>query len=699
VSAPPIDRVGLVARHAPRVRGVRPRWPMQLGNGTFGFTADITGLQTYPTAYPHRYGDATGTLLGTMAQWGWHSIPAERPYELAETERSYETPRGPRPYVDLSRDTGAGGEVRGDTAEEWLRNNPHRLQLARIGFVTGAAASDLSAVDQRLDLWTGTLTSRFRAPEHGGPVTVTTAVHPERDAVGVISAAGWAIRLAFPYGSESWALADDWDRPESHTTRLTAADTDGHRRWRVDRALDETGYLVWITTNGEVRGSGAHAIVVDPPPAEDLWLVTEMRPDGEPPTALTAAELITASQQYWPRFWGSGAALDLGDVDDPRAAELERRAVLSQYVTRINCAAPLPPSETGLLTNSWRGKAHLEMHWWHVAHFALWGRPELVEASLDWYTSIADRARATARRQGYAGVRWPKQVGPDGRESPSDIGTFLLWQQPHPIHLAELVVRAHRSAGQPERADELQRRWAPLVAQTADFMADVAEPLPNGRFGLGPPLVPAQESYGAMRARVTNPAYELAYWRWALRVAQRWHHELGAAVPPVWGQVAEGLVEPLVRDGVLAAIGVEPWTVRTDHPSMLAGYGFVPPVGMISETVAASTLQDVLDDWDWDSTWGWDYPVIAMTAARLHRPELAVDGLLMPVAKNEHGDNGHNRQDDRLPVYLPGNGGLLAALAMMASGWDGGPSLPGLPSDWPVRHEGFVRSPGAEPVR
>ncbi len=28
-------------------------------------------------------------------------------------------------------------------------------------------------------------------------------------------------------------------------------------------------------------------------------------------------------------------------------------------------------------------------------------------------------------------------------------------------------------------------------------------------------------------------------------------------------------------------------------------------------------------------------------------------------------------QDKRLRLYLPGNGGLLAAVAMMAGGWDG----------------------------
>ena len=86
-----------------------------------------------------------------------------------------------------------------------------------------------------------------------------------------------------------------------------------------------------------------------------------------------------ASAQHWQRFWEQGGALDLSGSTDPRAAELERRVVLSQYLTAIQCAGSLPPQETGLTYNSWFGKFHLEMHWWHAAHFALWNRVELLE--------------------------------------------------------------------------------------------------------------------------------------------------------------------------------------------------------------------------------------------------------------------------------------------------------------------------------
>ena len=43
-----------------------------------------------------------------------------------------------------------------------------------------------------------------------------------------------------------------------------------------------------------------------------------------------------------------------------------------------------------------------------------------------------------------------------------------------------------------------------------------------------------------------------------------------------------------------------------------------------------------MQSWDWSSTWGWDYPLMAMTAARCGEPELAVDVLLMDVPKNRY---------------------------------------------------------------
>ena len=103
------------------------------------------------------------------------------------------------------------------------------------------------------------------------------------------------------------------------------------------------------------------------------------------------------------------------------------------------------------------------------------------------------------------------------------------------------------------------------------------------------------------------------------------------------------------------------------------------------------TAQRVRDTWQWDRCWGWDFPMAAMAAARTGQPELALDFLLLDTSKNRYLPNGHNYQRPDLPAYLPANGGLLAATALMCAGWTGGPneSVPGFPKNgkWSVRCE------------
>lgn len=237
-----------------------------------------------------------------------------------------------------------------------------------------------------------------------------------------------------------------------------------------------------------------------------------------------------------------------------------------------------------------------------------------------------------------------------------------------------------------------------LVFATADFMASYpAWDEPAQRFVLGPALIPAQESYGSTRRTNLNPTFELACWHWGLATAQRWRERLGLERNPRWDRVLAALSRPHVQDGVYTGIETPPFTIRRDHPSMVAALGFLPPTPLIDANIMARTFDDVLRTWDWPSTWGWDYPMLAMTAARLGRPEDAVNALFLDSPKNRFLANGHNYQSKRLPLYLPGNGGLLTAVAMMAAGWDGAPEepAPGFPKNgpWRVRQEGLLRVP------
>ena len=58
--------------------------------------------------------------------------------------------------------------------------------------------------------------------------------------------------------------------------------------------------------------------------------------------------------------------------------------------------------------------------------------------------------------------------------------------------------------------------------------------------------------------------------------------------------------------------------------------------------------------------------------------------------------NGHDFETRELPCYLPGNGGLLSAVAMMAGGFMDGSATPvavGFPKGWGARSEGFKSYP------
>jgi len=135
---------------------------------------------------------------------------------------------------------------------------------------------------------------------------------------------------------------------------------------------------------------------------------------------------------------------------------------------------------------------------------------------------------------------------------------------------------------------------------------------------------------------------------------------------------------------------------KTDHPSVLGTWGMLPATPLLDSATMRHTFNLVWDTWDWKDTWGWDFPMTAMTATRLGLPGKAIDALLMPIKTNTYLPDGHNYQDDRLRIYLPGNGGLLAAAAMMCAGYDQSNGLlPGIPKDgsWKVSWEGLQKMP------
>ena len=687
-----INRSELVRRHNPELNRVDFLSPFTVGNGEFAFTADITGLQSFPEEYY-----ANGIPLETLSNWAWHSMPNPDGFQLKDACEWIDT-HGRRIGYPTRQNTPAG---------KWLRANPHRMPLGQTGFLlikangTPATPDDVRNVRQHLDLWTGVLHSAYSL--EGDSVQVTTVCHPQLDMVAIrvesplIAKGRLRIVFAFPY-SYDLSIKNkpplDWRHPDLHQTDILSRN---QHRVVLSREADSTRYTVTIGWSGNaiLEKQATHRYVLLPSPPtrtiEFTFLFAESTGGAELPDVRST---LSASRRHWENFWNRGGAMDFSGCTDPRAFELERRIVLSQYLTRIQSAGSIPPQESGLTHISWYGKHHTEMAWWHTAHFALWGRTELLENSLTWFRNILpNTVQATKAQRGVPGARWSKMVGPEGRESPGG-NPFIIWNQPNPIYLAELCYRANPSP-------ETLRKYKDVVFASAEYMAAFAFwDAGRRRYVLGPPVWLAQEIYEPKTAQ--NPLFELAYWAFGLDLAQKWRQRLGLPIQAVWDRIASNLAPLPVAAGLYVGLESTPDTFtnpesRRDHPSMLMAYGFLPGKG-VDKDAMRRTLSKVLADWNWDvKIWGWDYPMIAMTAARLGEPEKAMDILLKDLPHNRYLRNGHCPGTSDLPVYLPANGALLAAAAMMAAGWDNGPAIdaPGFPKNgrWNVRREGLMKLP------
>lgn len=693
----PIDREALVARNNPQVSSFDSLASLSVGNGEFAFTVDATGLQTFPSVYKK------GVPLGTQSQWGWHSFGNPNKYKPEEYLKEHDFGRGHKEiYACQFKEDGRQKE-----ASNWYRMNPHRLHLGIVGLELGddVKTSDITDIAQTLDMWNGVINSHFTLK--GNAFDVQTVCHPQMDMISasITSPARAGVKLHFPY--PTGAHADDacnWDANNKHTTDIVFENAQSAV---LKRTLDSTVYYVSLRWEGKasLKEKSANYFVLTP--AEDKLAFsckfTSAFPgtvfESEPAvytsadTLPTFAETLAAGNSYWNNFWKNGAAVDFSHCTDPRAKELERRVVLSQYLLAIQSAGSVPPQETGLTYNSWFGKFHLEMIWWHQAWQALWGHPELLDRTLGWYETVEPVAREIARRQGFDGVRWMKMTDPSGTEAPSNVGSFLIWQQPHFIYLAELVYRANPS-------DEVIKKYNHLVQETAKFMYFFATYDEfHGRFILKG-AIPAQETLRA--ATTINPPFELSYWHYAMNVAQQWRERVGEKRNLEWDEMIDKL-SPLAynEDSLYLAAENAVDTYKdirftSDHMAVLGSVGILPMNKLIRADYMKNTLHWVWDNWNWGKTWGWDYPMTAMNATRLGEPEKAVGALLMDKRTNTYLLNGHNYQDGRLRCYLPGNGGLLTAVALMCAGWDGCEvKNPGFPQDgtWDVRWEGLKPMP------
>jgi hypothetical protein len=274
---------------------------------------------------------------------------------------------------------------------------------------------------------------------------------------------------------------------------------------------------------------------------------------------------------------------------------------------------------------------------------------------------------------------------PSGNESPSGVGPALVWQQPHPIYLAELDYRARKNRATLDR-------YKNIVFATAEYMATFVDyDSARKEYVLGPGINSADEKHTDL-AHNLNPTMELAYWKWALETAQQWRVRLGLPPDPHWQDVIDHLAKPTVRTGIYPAMELpvenSPSGMTTFMDGVLPGKGI--DVDAMRNTLHRVTHPDAPQN---AVTWGT--AMMAMCAARLNEPDLAIQLLVGHYDENPFRVSGYTvRRPDQTPMYMPANGGWLSAVAMMAAGWDGTTThAPGFPKSWHVRYEGLLPLP------
>jgi len=686
----PIDRYALVNRHNVVLQEADPLAPLSLGNGDFAYTADVTGMQSLGEYY-----FKNGIPLETRSTWSWHSFPNPKNLRLQDAMKESNF-HGRKVFYESLEKSPAG---------EYFRVNPHPVALGQISLVgendMPLDLSMITQINQKLDIWKGVITSRYEI--NGQPVTVETVCHPELSLVAfkikspLLKSGKLKPAFRFPY-SYDLSIKNkppfDWSNPGRHQSTIIKQD---NYNILLKRTIDTSLYYVSIHWQGmgKWEKKGPHEFYLNAAGSDSLVLVCEFTPVLKNGTSPSFEDTKKASERAWKEFWTKGGAIDLTGSTDPRAPELERRIVLSQYLVKVNYSGSFPPQETGLAHISWFGKHNSEVYWIHAAQFYQFNHTELLEKGLQWYRKILPVAQADAKFKGFEGSLWPKMSGYDGRQSPGAINPFIIWNQPNPIYLSELVYRAN-----PDKAT--LNKYKDLVFESAKFLASYAfYDTKTSHYILGPPIKSVNESTEENNTR--NPSFELAQWYYGLKVAQDWRERLGMKRDPHWDDIMEKLTPLTIQDGKYVEIESEPdmYSRQGNFSSaMLMALGYLPQTPMVDKKIMQNTFEAIVNRNGIQSFVSWGLGKGALTAARLGDQQTAIDIVCndAPNAKfNKSGYVLRPKEGLVCPAYLPVNSSFLEAVALMAGGWDGSPNInaPGFPQNgkWQVRVENILKLP------
>lgn len=578
--------------------------PLSVGNGHFVFTCDVTGLQTLKEDYD------VIPLLSMSEKFAYKKPSGQLPYVSYKAHNRnvyYQTDRTLNPV-----------------AYDNLRTNYFKYNMFSLAFYYQGqkiVKEDISLVQQTLDLFTATLYSSFHIFNH--EVQVVTKVENSSDTLVIriksqLLLEGLEVRLETKTASYNQKGEEDFFTGSLSFNNQILIIKDCYREDKL-----------------KVKTSGVATLIGD-------YLGFSGK-TSEISISLTINEHVNRIVDISKFFLKAKPYLS-------NNKEINRRIILSLYLIRINSCGDYPPAETGLTLNSWYNKFHLEMHLYHHLGLIYYGCYEEVLPSLDYYFSIYDMALKRAKLNGFSGCRWPKMTDPSGLDSPSNIGPLLVWQQPHLVFMLLEIKRLNPSFSL-NKYDKLIRD---SLACLASFFY-----LENDTYYLDYPLIPAQECFDPNQTR--SPIFEVEYFCYIFSLADKYNY----ATPLMKDIVKKAVKAQIYQDAYEACLdNCATYTkYNYDHPLPILPYSFFKSERLDKE-IMTNTLNKVLKVWQFDRMWGWDFPSLSMCLANLGEDARAQNILLSNYGKNTYLKNGHNMQkpeEDKLPLYLPGNGAFLIA--------------------------------------
>lgn len=569
--------------------------PVTIGNGDFAITLDQTGTQSLYEIYKD-------IPLSTMSNKNWFYK------DKKDIKPSYVDGKA---YMLFNLDN--------DPNYQTNRQYPFKYSFMQILLYDNDKLIDINNikdVKQELDLYKGIVTSSFNYKEK---INKTISfIYQEHD------------EFNFKLQSDNLNLALKFNYP-SYTKngyRLDILPNVLVKEDRITLLYDDKNSLSF-----KLKSSSNYQIVEN----------TLIFDDNNVSFSLALDEIKEG--KLLDEFW----KCDNGIIIDNE--ELVKKMVLSKYLLHVNSTGIYPPQESGLTYNCWNSKFHLEMHLIH----SLWNIynnhvGDLVK-SFDYYLSIMPSSLKRASLNGYKGLRFPKMTGPDGEDSPSNIGPLLIWQAPHILFMLQEIYYLYNK-------ENIIKKYEPLISGTIDFMISFLT-LKDSKYQMLDPLLEACESIPLDRCQ--NPSFELEYWRYTLERQPKIDTVLYGHQRYDYLDITSKIITPKEDDGIyLKTYGViDKYDLYKDHPTEGFLMSFFKSK-IVDKEKMVKTIDYILKNMDLSSYWGWDFPFLGLSLLNCGEIEKSIEVTQLNTINNQYLYNGYNTSPrDDLKAYLPGNGAFL----------------------------------------